>query len=342
MADLTIRGAGIFGLSIAWEALLRGARVRVVDPNGVGSGSSGGVVGALQPHAPDPWNPKKQFQLESLRLAAPFWAEVEAVSGMPTGYGRVGRLQPLRSDREVLLARSREGAAEANWGETGLWTVAVSTNDGWEPPSPTGLFLRDSLSAILNPALAVDSLAAAVRSRGGEICTEADDDTPTVWATGWRGLEDLSLALGRPAGNGVKGQAALLSHNAAGAPQIYAEGLHIVPHLDGTLAIGSTSERDFENPTDTDSQLDELLDRAATMLPVLHGAKVLKRWAGVRPRSPSRAPLLGPWPGRAGHFVANGGFKIGFGMAPKVAKVMADLILDGIDTIPPEFHTDSL
>ena len=30
--DLTVMGAGIFGLSIAWEATRRGARVRVIEP----------------------------------------------------------------------------------------------------------------------------------------------------------------------------------------------------------------------------------------------------------------------------------------------------------------------
>jgi glycine oxidase len=48
--------------------------------------------------------------------------------------------------------------------------------------------------------------------------------------------------------------------------------------------------------------------------------------------------MLGPWPGRPGHFIANGGFKIGFGVAPKVAEVMADFILDGRDTIPDDFR----
>ena len=67
---------------------------------------------------------------------------------------------------------------------------------------------------------------------------------------------------------------------------------------------------------------------------------VLDRWAGVRPRARSRAPMLGAWPGRPGHFVANGGFKIGFGMAPKVAEVMADLVLAGRDAIPEGFRVE--
>ena len=49
-------------------------------------------------------------------------------------------------------------------------------------------------------------------------------------------------------------------------------------------------------------------------------------------------PLLGHWPGRPGHFVANGGFKIGFGMAPAIAALMAELVLLDRDRIPDAFR----
>ncbi|MEO0665142.1 MAG: FAD-dependent oxidoreductase, partial [Pseudomonadota bacterium] len=81
--DVSIRGAGVFGLSIAWACLQAGARVEVVDPNGVAAGASGGIVGALAPHVPENWNAKKAFQLDSLLRAEPFWAGVEAVGGIP-------------------------------------------------------------------------------------------------------------------------------------------------------------------------------------------------------------------------------------------------------------------
>ena len=68
---------------------------------------------------------------------------------------------------------------------------------------------------------------------------------------------------------------------------------------------------------------------------------MIERWAGVRPRARSRAPMIGGHPFRAGEFIANGGFKIGFGMAPKVGAVMADLILDGHDTIPKGFRAQA-
>ncbi len=78
--------------------------------------------------------------------------------------------------------------------------------------------------------------------------------------------------------------------------------------------------------------------RATELMPVLHGASVIDRWAGVRPRAMTRAPLMGAWPGRDGHFVANGGFKIGFGVAPRMAEVMTDLVLDSRDAIPNDFR----
>ena len=120
-------------------------------------------------------------------------------------------------------------------------------------------------------------------------------------------------------------------------PQIFANALHFIPHADGTLAVGSTSEREYESADTTDEQLDSVIDRAFDVLPDLQNAKGLARWAGVRPRSKSRAPVLGSHPINASEYIANGGFKIGFGMAPKIAQVMADLILENTDTIPMIF-----
>ena len=163
---------------------------------------------------------------------------------------------------------------------------------------------------------------------------------PVVWATGAAGLADLSADLGREAGRGVKGQAAVLGLDRRAAPQLYADGLHVVPHADGTVAVGSTTERDFDTPAATDALLDDVIFRAAAAVPALAGAPVLRRWAGLRPRSRSRAPILGPWPSRPGHYVANGGFKIGFGVAPGVARLMSDLVLEGRDAIPPDLRLD--
>ncbi|MFN4202965.1 MAG: NAD(P)/FAD-dependent oxidoreductase [Tabrizicola sp.] len=340
--DVTIRGAGIFGLSIAWACLRRGARVRVIEAAHPGAGASGGLVGALSPHVPEGWNDKKAFQLDSLLMAADWWAGVEAASGLPSGYARTGRLQPLADDRALAAARRRAEEARMLWRGLADWQVVPATGAAWEPVSPAGWLVRDTLSARLSPRMALAALVAALQAGGAEIGgAEAAEAGTVVHATGVAGLQDLSRAFGVPVGSGVKGQALALRHDAREAPQLFIDGLHIVPHADGTVAIGSTSENSWTTEG-TDARLDGLLDRAMAALPALRGAEVVARWAGVRPRAASRSPLLGPWPGRPGQFVANGGFKIGFGVAPKVAEVMAALVLDGRDAIPAGFRVEAL
>jgi glycine oxidase len=337
--DLTVMGGGIFGLSCAWQATRRGARVRVIDTAHIGAGSSGGLVGALAPHVPENWNDKKQFQLESLLMAESWWSDVAQAGGVDPGYLRSGRLQPIPDDRALHNARARIAEAQTLWQGRADWRVIPATGAAWEPHSPTGWLIHDTLTARLSPRLACAALAAAIRAQGGEVTDRTStSEGPTLWATGYAGLVDLSQTFNQPVGAGVKGQALLLQHDARDLPQLFADALHIVPHADGTTAIGSTSENTWTDPNATDAQLDDILTRARAALPILADAPVIDRWAGIRPRARSRAPMLGAWPGRPGHYIANGGFKIGFGMAPKVAAVMAALILDGQDSIPPGFR----
>jgi len=89
--DATVMGGGVFGLACAWEMARRGARIRLIERAGIGAGASGGVVGALAPHAPERWTPLKAFQLDSLLAAEDFWAEVAADAGLSPGYAQIGR-----------------------------------------------------------------------------------------------------------------------------------------------------------------------------------------------------------------------------------------------------------
>ncbi len=343
MADLTIMGAGIFGLSLAFVCARRGARVRLIEKRDLGAGSSGGIVGALAPHVPENWNAKKAFQFEALRAAGAFWQDVAQLAGQDPGYARLGRVQPV-AEAGLDLAHARaQGAAELWQGFASWQVIRAADAPGLAVHSPSGFVIHDTLSARLHPRRAGRALAAALQPLGAEVIFGPGEPVgPVVWATGHEGLADLSRDLGRPIGGGVKGQSVLLRHDCANAPQVFVDGLHIVPHLDGTVAIGSTSERDFTSPDSVDGQCDTLLARAHAACPVLRIAPVIERWAGVRPRAQSRAPLLGAWPGRAGEYVFNGGFKIGFAMAPALAAIMADLVLEGRDTIPEGFGFDGV
>ena len=342
MASITVIGGGILGLGAAWEIARRGHHVRVIEADAIGAGSSGGTVGALAPHAPDGWNEKKMVQFVSLLGAARFWDKVAQAGGRDPGYARTGRVQAV-AVADLPKLRARVEGAGRYWGSAArMWLTQDRPEGPLCPDSADGWWLRDDLTARISPRRACAALAAAIEAKGGEIVTgrhAVPDRTPgpAIWATGAPGLAMLGEDLGRKVGQGVKGQGALLRFRAPLAPQVYAEGLHVVPHADGTVGVGSTSENSFDHDG-TDGQLDAVIARARAACPALEGAEVLERWAGIRPRARSRAPLMGPWPGRAGHFVLNGGFKIGFGMAPIMASLIADLVLEGRDAIPEGFR----
>ncbi|MCC1480016.1 NAD(P)/FAD-dependent oxidoreductase [Roseibaca sp. Y0-43] len=343
MADVTVMGAGIFGLTVALACVDRGARVRVIEKRAPGAGSSGGIVGALAPHVPENWNPKKAMQFDALRAAEGYWADIAARGGVDPGYARTGRVQPL-AEGALDLARAREATARELWQGFATWRVLpVADAPGLAVAAPSGFVIHDTLTARLHPRRAGAALVAALAAQGVQV---EQGDRPgggtVIWATGYEGLADLSRDLGQPIGTGVKGQSLLLAHAAPDMPQVFADGLHIVPHADGTIAIGSTSEREFDAPDTTDAQCDTLHARAIAACPGLAAAPVVARWAGVRPRAASRAPLMGVWPGRARQFVFNGGFKIGFAMAPHLAQIMADLVLEGRDAIPQGFGFDAV
>ena len=341
MVDITIRGAGIMGLMCAWVFTTRGASVQVIDPNGVASGASGGIVGALAPHVPENWNPKKAMQFEALNQAHRLWADIAAIGGVDPGYGRTGRIQPLMDDRAVALARERAETAKELWRGKYTWNVIEADSVDVAIETPTGFLIHDTLTARIHPKQACLSLSSALEARGVPILRDGTDIGTVIWATGAADLIEMSHNLPRPIGAPIKGQAALLDCAMPNAPQVFADGLHIVPHADGTVAIGSTTERDFDHPTDTDGQLDPLIDRARRAVPALSNAPVIQRWAGLRPRARSRAPMVGAHPTRRGAYIANGGFKIGLAMAPVVANMLADLILDQTDRIPESFRPDA-
>ena len=77
-----------------------------------------------------------------------------------------------------------------------------------------------------------------------------------------------------------------------GLPVIQGDGLYIVAHAEGGVAVGSTSEKTRDQPG-CDGRLDDLIARARDLCPVLAAAAVTERWAGVRPKAPGNAPMVG-------------------------------------------------
>jgi glycine oxidase len=364
---LLIVGGGIMGLWAAVHAERLGIPTLLIEAARFGQGASGGLLGALMPHMPDKWSDKKQFQFDALVALEEEISALEAETGLSAGYRRAGRLIPLPKPhlRQIALGHSRD--AEVHWhhGERQFhWhLIDAAPVEGWiEPSAGESGFVHDTLAARVAPRAFLEVLrrflAAARHVRLCEgvtvesidpergIARSSDGDIRfgrCILSAGFRSFPILDeLTEGRKAslGQPVKGQAAMLKADVDGdMPVIFRDGLYIVPHENGLVAVGSTSENRFDDPLSTDGQLDNLLNAARIMAPVLAGADVVERWAGLRPKAVDRDPMVGAHPDYPSLIALTGGFKVSFGLAHRLAEaaVREAVGTPGCFNLPPSF-----
>ena len=346
--DLLIVGGGIMGLWAAVHAERRGLNTLLVDTGRLGSGASGGLLGALMPHMPDRWSEKKQFQFDALVSLEAEIAAIEDATGLSAGYRRSGRLIPLPKPHLRKIASGHSEDAELHWraGERRFhWHVLDRPpGQGWiDAAAGESGFVHDTLAARVAPRLLIAALAAFLRkARHVRVLenTEVTELHPArgtaaieggviafsrcILAAGYRSfpfLEKLTPRLQKPLGQAVKGQAALLAADIdPSLPTIFRDGLYLVAHEGRHVAVGSTSENSFADPFSTDEQLDALIEAAREMVPALRDAPVIERWAGLRPKAIDRDPMVGAHPENHNLIALTGGFKVSFGLAHRLAE----------------------
>ncbi len=365
-ADLVIVGGGIMGLWAALKAERRGIDTVLVEAERTGSGASGGLLGALMAHMPDRWNEKKQLQFDGLLSLEAEIAELEAETGLSAGYRRCGRLIPLPKAHLRPIAERHSREAETNWSQQGrafAWSVIdESPFADW----PSGEFsaaglVHDLFAGRVSPRSLTATIRARLQQSGRVRLVEgvavhridplanrivlADGKSigfgSLLVAAGVGSfplLETLGPTLPKPLGRGVKGQAALMKVDLPDElPLLYLDGLYVVPHEGGHVAIGSTSENRYDAPFSTDGQLDALIAEARQLAPVLREAEVIERWAGLRPKAIDRDPMVGPHPDHPQIHALTGGFKVSFGIAHLLADAALDLIQGHGMSLPHSF-----
>jgi glycine/D-amino acid oxidase-like deaminating enzyme len=345
--DILVIGGGVAGLWCALRAAARGFSTVLAEAGRIGQEASGGILGALMPHQPVNPTPKKAFQLEALLSLEGEIAALEAATGIETGYRRCGRIQPLYDIRKRDQAREHARAAARFWprkapgGASIRYAVLEQVPDAaWLDPAqaPFGI-IHDTLSARIEPR----SLMRALTARAGQLGVDIREkmgaeklarDGSVSFADGTSltpghtilaaGVESFALAaplVGKALGTGVKGQAALLQSATPVPPDmpiLFDGGVYVIAHESGLAAIGSTSEDSYTDPAATDEKLDAIIARAKALCPMLGGARVVERWAGVRPKS-GRDPLIGPLPDAPKIILCTGGYKITLGIAHRMA-----------------------
>jgi glycine oxidase len=117
---------------------------------------------------------------------------------------------------------------------------------------------------------------------------------------------------------------------------IHDDAVYLVPRPSGELLIGATVERVGFQRAVTAEGVAGLLGAAIELVPALATLPIARTWCGFRPWAPDSLPVLGPWPGIEGLWVATAHFRNGILLAPITARVMTEWIVTGRPSIPLE------
>jgi glycine oxidase len=342
MMKIVVIGAGVAGLGIGWKLARAGAHVTVLERAQVGNGattaSAGMIASAAELGAGEA--PDAALARAAEALWPSFQRELESESKIDVGYRRNG----------ALLVRMTGGAAREALAHEVLDAAAACQLEPLLGPGIADAVLAPDEAMVDSQALC-RALAVAFVRAGGEVVSnetavrfEWDGTRVTGVATpfGVHHADAFVIAMGAwsarigglppevmPAIVPVKGEIVVLTPPpGVSLPRrvVWGNGIYLVPRRD-RLLVGATMEMAGFDTSLTQAALRWLYRQSTDLMPPLKDWRLTAHWAGLRPTTPDRLPLLGP-AAVEGLYVASGQFRNGILFAPAVAEVLSRLILE--------------
>ncbi len=314
-----IIGAGVAGLTTAYEFARAGCRVEVIERRtGPGLGCSylaGGMIApCCEAESAEP------LVVELGRESLAYWTQTVPVA---TRRGSLV-LAPARDRQELARFARRTSDYER---------IAASAIAELEPDL-AGRFdeaLYFSKEAHLDPRAATAALAARLAAMDHvslRYGVEADMRGDADWIVDCRGFDarrDL------PELRGVKGEMLVLyTREISFARPIRLihprNPVYLVPRGDGRFMIGATMIENDEAGRITARAMLELLGAAYAVHPAFAEAEIIETGAGVRPAFPDNLPRIRI---RDRRIDVNGLYRHGFLLAPALARRVVDAALNG-------------
>jgi len=344
-------GGGIIGCATALELARAGCCVTVFERATPGAEASSAAAGLLVPIDESPGTSFARLALASWRLYPDVVRDLEARTGIDIEYVTRGSIYPTSASR-----KAREVSQWADLAEFGVEVLEGDEVQRREPAlSPTirhAVFVKgdhwlNNQRLVLAYAQAAASAGVELRSgcnvsrviveggRARAVVTEGeriDGDAVLLAAGAWSG--ELMAALGaRLRIEPRRGQMIALAH----VPPVVTHCVHgevyLIPRPSGELLIGATVERAGFQRAVTAEGISSLLRSAIELVPALRDLPIARTWCGFRPWAPDSLPVLGPWPGIDGLFVATGHFRNGIMLAPVTARLMTEWITGGAPSL---------
>lgn len=351
--DVLVVGAGVIGCSIAYACVKAGLRVTVVERDRIGAGASGASAGMLAPqveaHHPDSFF---SFGLAGRAEHEMIAAQLRDEAGLDVEYRKTGIFRVALEERDAvdLQARAvwqREHGLAAQWMASDELARAEPMFAGAVGMRVVGALWLPDESQTRSPRL-VRALATAAIQRGadfreGQPVTGLVHDgrrvtgimTPAgvlkagttvlsagVWSASIAAASGVALSV-----EPIRGQIlALRTLTRSPKHILWTHDCYIAPKVDGQLVIGATEERAGFDSHPTMSGMLQLAIAATDVLPELGRLPIEAQWAGLRPASPDRLPIIGWAPGYDGLFLATAHFRNGVLLGPLTGRLVAEMV----------------
>lgn len=345
-ADVVVVGAGIAGVTAAYELARNNVDVLLVDRCGPAAEASGGNAGMIGESGGDP---ATTMQLQ--RGSVAMYRELARETGEDFELVMDGRLRLAITGDEVaafeaLVAHTARDGVEGHMlhgAEVRAFEPALSERvlaaawfpgDGKvHPVKATGAFAR---AAVARGATLVDDV------RVTRICVDGGRVTGVMTERGEIAAETVILAVGAwtpmlAATAGVHvpvypGKGHMLTTEPlppVTSRVLRAEKIGTRQLANGEMLIGSEVEHVGYDKTVNPARIEEYLAFMRALVPALDGARVARSWGCLRPMSIDQLPIVGDVPGVGGLHLVTGHGRSGMGLGPASAKALIDVLLTG-------------
>jgi len=345
--SVLVIGGGIIGCACAWELASAGCAVTLVERGQPGAEASGAAAGLLAPTGESTGSAFQRLAVESWRMYPEVARELRERTGIDAEHVTRGTVYPLQgagAERQAGEWAQMPGLTAELWSRKDI----DAREPALSPRVRQAVFVAGD-HWINNQRLVVAYAQAAAiagvtlltgrevshllveggRVRGAVAAGERlEADAVLVAAGAWTTPLLAGIGAHVPV-EPRRGQMVALAH----VPPVLAHTVHgdvyLVPRPSGELLVGATVEEAGFSRAVTAEGVAWLLGAALDLVPSLAGLPVARTWYGFRPWAPDGLPVLGPWPGIDGLWLATAHFRNGILLAPITARLMREWIVDG-------------